>query len=52
MTNESNEYRDVDFEYEEQSEGTLLHKGVAERTSPFPGRIHPTASVMGMPRAV
>jgi branched-chain amino acid transport system ATP-binding protein len=31
---------------------TLLHKGFAERTSPFPGRIHPTASVMGMPRAV
>ncbi|MEQ5872857.1 transposase [Sagittula sp. NFXS13] len=31
---------------------TLLHKAVAERTSPFPGRIYPTAFVTGMPRAV
>ncbi len=35
-----------------QSRMTLLHKAVAERTSPFPGRIYPTASVTGMPRAV
>ncbi|WP_425070188.1 hypothetical protein [Sagittula sp. S175] len=31
---------------------TLLHKTVSERSSPFPGRIYPTTSVTGMPRAV
>ncbi len=32
--------------------GALLHKAFNTRDSPFPGRIHPTASVTGMPRAV
>jgi plasmid stabilization system protein ParE len=30
----------------------LLHKSGERRTSPFPGRTHPTASVAGMPSAV
>jgi hypothetical protein len=29
-----------------------MTKSADGQTSPFPGRIHPTASVMGMPRAV
>jgi len=32
--------------------GALLHKSGYDRTSPFPGRIYPAASVTGMPRAV
>jgi hypothetical protein len=32
--------------------GALLHKACDNRGSPFPRRIHPTASVTGMPRAV
>ena len=30
----------------------LLHKSGAERSSPFPGRTYPTATVTGMPSAV
>ncbi len=30
----------------------LLHKASDGRGSPFPGRIHPTVSVTGMPSAV
>jgi len=30
----------------------LLHKSVAGQATPFPGRIYPTGSVTGMPRAV
>jgi len=30
----------------------LLHKSDDGRGSPFPGRIYPTVSVTGMPRAV
>ena len=30
----------------------LLHKSDDKRTSPIPGRTHPTASVTGMPSAV
>ena len=30
----------------------LLHKSGDRRTSPFPGRTYPTASVTGMPSAV
>lgn len=31
---------------------TLLHKSADGRGPPFPGQIHPTASVTGMPSAV
>jgi hypothetical protein len=30
----------------------LLHKSGPDRRSPFPGRIYPTASVIGIPSAV
>ena len=33
-------------------QGALLHKSGAERSSPFPGRTYPTATVTGMPSAV
>lgn len=32
--------------------GALLRKLIEVQTSPFPGRIYPTGSVTGMPRAV
>ena len=34
------------------SDKALLHKSGAERSSPFPGRTYPTATVTGMPSAV
>jgi len=40
--------RDGDVE----SGKALLHKALCDRTSPFPGRTYPIASVTGMPRAV
>ena len=33
-------------------DAALLHKSGAERSSPFPGRTYPTATVTGMPSAV
>jgi hypothetical protein len=37
---------------EEEHKRALLHKSANGRGTPYPRRIHPTASVMGMPRAV